>query len=274
MRAARLLVAAALATTSAATVLAAPPADAPALPIEVLPWFDGGDGPQRPDATDLAGTALRADTDWWALACERECRLQPLRLVAAQPATVTLQYNGDTPGQHLRFAPAPPRGTLLLFHALRPVFAKHPLKAGPVPSGHPVGDAPHVHPGESPAGDREVLVDLQDRGPWLLSPTLLKPAKADAGGDYADVSGWPLSLDLRVGRQHQSLGLLASCGDITWRDYLRWAGDLDGDGRPDFVVQLDLALGSEIVLFLSSLAGRGQFVGEAGHSHLDFEGEC
>jgi hypothetical protein len=44
---------------------------------------------------------------------------------------------------------------------------------------------------------------------------------------------------------------------------LLWAGDLDADGKPDFLVSF--GMGSyNVALFLSSLAGPGEMVGEAG----------
>lgn len=262
---------------AAPPALSAPaPAPARRLPVDVLPWVDDGSTPTPTrDSVDLVGGGRRAGGGWWALACEQACRLQPLALVEAGPATIPLQFSGDTPGQHLRFAPAPPRGTLLLFHPLRPVFAKHPLKTGPVPSGYPVGDTPSVHEEDNVQDATEVFVDASGDDPWRLAPTLLRPAaKPGEPAPSDDSASWPISLDLDVGRRHQSLGLVGTCGDLGWRRWLLWTGDLDGDGRPDFVVQLDLALGGEVVLYLSSLARRGQWVGEAGHSRLELEGEC
>ena len=57
--------------------------------------------------------------------------------------------------------------------------------------------------------------------------------------------------------------------------YLRWAGDLDGDGRPDYLI--DYPRGADkthAVLYLSSLAGPQQLVGSAAvfDSAVDFIG--
>jgi hypothetical protein len=46
-------------------------------------------------------------------------------------------------------------------------------------------------------------------------------------------------------------------------EYLLWAGDLDADGKPDFLISF--GMGSyKVALFLSSLARPGELVGEAG----------
>jgi hypothetical protein len=261
---------------AAPPAVAAPaPTAAGSLPIDVLPWADPASGPTAHDSVDLVGRGRRAGRGWWALACEQTCRLQPLALAQVEAVTIPLQYSGETPGQRLRFAPAPPRGTLLLFHPLRPVLARHPLKAGPVPSGYPVGRSPAVRAADDSPDATAALVNADDDQPWRLAPTLLRPAaRPGEPAPSDDSSQWPISLDLNVGRHHQSLGLIGSCGDLGWRRWLLWAGDLDGDGRPDFVVQLDLSLGNEVVLYLSSLARRGEWVGEAGHSNLEREGEC
>ena len=276
MQIARFLLAGAITLLAAASSVALPAlAKRPQrLSVQVLPWIDEPATQKLRDTADLPGTKLREGTRWWALACERVCSLQQLKLAVAKPVVVSLQDSGDTPGQHLRFEPAPPRGTLLLFRPVRPVFSKHPLKAGPVPSGYPIGKTPYVHAEDESVDASEVLVERIDGEPLLLSPTLLRPGKANAAEGANDAASWPISLDLRTGRRHQSLGLMGSCDDVPWRKYLLWAGDLDGDGRPDLVVQLDLAFGGEIALYLSSLAGRGEFVGEAGRSQLAFEGQC
>ena len=276
MIALRTFLLAALVLQAAQQALAAPaPSPARRLPVDVLPWVDDASASNRRDSIDLATGGRRAGGGWWALACEQACRVQPLALVEAGPAKSPRLVSGNTRGQRLRFAPAPPRGTLLLFHPLRPVFAKHPLKAGPVPSGHPVGDAPFVHEADNVQDATEVSIDASGDESWLLTPTLLRPAaKPGEPAPSDDSTNWPISLDLDVGRHHQSLGLIETCGDLGWRRWLLWAGDLDGDGRPDFAVQLDVDFGGEVVLYLSSLARRGHWVGEAGHSHLEAEGEC
>lgn len=54
------------------------------------------------------------------------------------------------------------------------------------------------------------------------------------------------------------------------RDLLRWAGDLDGDSKIDLVMSFDSWVGNDlsVVLFLSSYAIDGEFVGQAGSFFL------
>ena len=44
---------------------------------------------------------------------------------------------------------------------------------------------------------------------------------------------------------------------------LHFAGDLDGDGKPDFIISGESAFSAEERLFLSTLAKKGEMVGEA-----------
>lgn len=85
-----------------------------------------------------------------------------------------------------------------------------------------------------------------------------------------------LLLQLRVGQKRQLLpGLLATCsGHLRGTQYLLWAGDLDRDGMPDFMVSYIDGAGP-VHLYLSSLAKPGRLVGLAGvHHSAPLEGEC
>ena len=54
-------------------------------------------------------------------------------------------------------------------------------------------------------------------------------------------------------------------GQLRPRDYLLWAGDLDGDGKPDFILNHgEQEYGVNVALYLSSLAKKGELVGVAG----------
>jgi hypothetical protein len=50
---------------------------------------------------------------------------------------------------------------------------------------------------------------------------------------------------------------------LSRQDYLLWAGDLDGDGKPDLILNHGEP-GIQVALYLSSLAKDGELVGLAG----------
>ncbi|MFT3711865.1 MAG: FG-GAP repeat protein [Archangium sp.] len=69
-------------------------------------------------------------------------------------------------------------------------------------------------------------------------------------------------LELRVGEQTQTLFASEESDVDGWS--LRWAGDLDGDGKLDLLITADTHYAIETFrLFLSTRAKKGQLVGEA-----------
>ena len=67
-------------------------------------------------------------------------------------------------------------------------------------------------------------------------------------------------LQLRSQGKRQTLEQLWQCSTVGNTDYLLWAGDLDGDGRPDYLISYVDGYG-EIVLYLSSEADAADLVG-------------
>lgn len=224
-------------------------------PVVLLPRLPVAEGRLDPL---LPGREYRAGGGWWALACPAGCVLYPLTLsVRAERHPV---YDGDpVPGQRLVFAPPPPVDEVLAVFKPWRLAQGLPLRSGPVTTYFP-GTLPRLRRPASP-GTMEGEVGLPGGAAARLVPTLLLPPAGGAPGEPA------LTLELQLDGRRQSLGAfhfgIEGPRALKPSDYLMWAGDLDGDGRPDFLIRFDFH-GTDQALFLSSLARGDELVGEAG----------
>ncbi|MBC3919184.1 hypothetical protein H8L32_16955 [Undibacterium sp. CY18W] len=229
------------------------------LPAQASPYATEGEREQL----HLPGPEYRSGDGWWALSCKISCQLQPARLaVSARPHP---QYDGDpVPGQVLRFAPASTDLPLMYFKPFRAPATALRLQAGPVPTYHP-GALSRLKPAKNTKGTMEAEISLPDGQTARLVPTLLLPPKNSKTEEPGQSM---LVLDLVMGSKRQSLDQFSFGIDgntpVKASEFVRWAGDLDGDGRLDLLVQYDYAGGTVLVLYLSSMAGPDQLVGEAG----------
>lgn len=107
----------------------------------------------------------------------------------------------------------------------------------------------------------EVAVDIPDGSQAVLVPLL----------DQANAA---FRLQLRTREQRQMLGQVGACSGMVSTGYFLWAGDLDRDGRPDFLISFVDADG-QVVLYLSGMAAAGEIVGIGGiFDAPPFGGEC
>lgn len=207
-------------------------------PVVMLPPPVG----DQPDRLTLPGREYRAGDGWWALACAPACTLQAMRLEVEPVAE----------GQRLRFVPAPRTGTRLIFKPLR-LPALKPA-AGPVTTWHP-GTA--LRPRRATPATMEAELSLPDGSSLVLAPVLLTEASVST-----------LVLELRAEGWRQRVGPFEFGADgeqpVPPEAVLRWAGDLDGDGRTDLLVDLGAGGAQDLRLLLSSQARNGQRFGEAG----------
>jgi hypothetical protein len=214
----------------------------------------------------LPGREYRSGEGWWALSCAVSCELAATRLaVASKPHP---QYDGDpVPGQWLAFSPAPPVRTLIVFKPFRAPADQLSLRAGPVTTYHP-GLLSKLKRSTNSPGTMEGELVLPDGRVARFVPTLLLPNPAKLTNPNRDPSTSILMLDLVLDNKRQNLGQfnfgIEGMGGVKPQEYIRWAGDLDGDGQLDLIVSLEYSSGTEYVLWLSSMAKNGELLGQAG----------
>jgi hypothetical protein len=192
--------------------------------------------------------------DWLGLACAADCALVPARVVDRPPSEATgglriLDFSveaGDATSVRLWLAVDPQRPW---------------LRAGPV------ARYPFAARTDTP-GSFEFTVDTSAAGGAHLVP-MLDSTPPDAPAHEETQMAFYLQLR-ESGRRQLLAGHLAACADVPLTDYLHWAGDLDRDGRGDYLLRVG-DNGGEVRLFLSgdaageslvTLSGRAAFIGE------------
>jgi hypothetical protein len=241
----------------------------------------GGWGPREDGALQhVPGRHFQAGSGWWVMACRAEdCRLLPVRLTVEALAHPT--YDGPAvPGQRLRLAsedadaaaflarPAvdPAVGQqrtandVVILAAFRPDAALRP-QAGPLSTAWYA--APRPTSADTPPFAWQLIPPLSRQIRYgnaqvlTLSQQLPDPA--------AMVDEVALTLDVDGGRQSLGTRYIHAIGEtapVELGEVLQWVGDLDGDGRPDLLIN-HTGYWWEVALWLSSRAQPGERVGEA-----------
>lgn len=247
----------------------------------------GGDAAiSQPLGWNIPGRNFRSGNGWWALACQAQCTLTSTAMTAT-PSTHP-DYDGPPlPSQFLRWSPLPygldiPRpesgvpartadaasspnspSAPILLALFKPVrgLAGLPLQGGPLTTWLHAGMG--RYPGSNEADSMSVRIDMGERGKALLVPRLQAPPPNANPGDAPEAN---LVFELRVAGKRQRLGAyqwhLDGARPLQGPEYLLWAGDLDGDGKIDLLMNFTDYYWNT-VLFLSSLAKPGELVGEA-----------
>ena len=234
-----------------AATTAAPPAATPAALPPGVRFVIGNDLWQP-------GTRYTAGADWLALACTRAgCDLEPARL-AVLPEEWQGHYDDlPTAGERLKFAKAVRSpGTVVAWLQQDAAFPW--LRPGSVPTfGSRV--APRKRPRSE--GTLEWAVDLPYGEQASFVPLL-------------DRTDGTFVLQLRIKGKRQRIGPLGACSNAVATDYFLWAGDLDRDGRPDYLVSLIDADGQALLL-LGGAAAPDEIAGVGGvYDAPPYGGEC
>jgi hypothetical protein len=101
-------------------------------------------------------------------------------------------------------------------------------------------------------GTMDVVIALPEHEQTRLVPLL-------------DTAKETVRLQLRSASHRQMLDELSTCSPVGSTAWFRWAGDLDGDGKPDYLVLFPRNDGGvHAVLYLSSIAKTDSLVGIGG----------
>lgn len=204
------------------------------------------------------GERYRAGSDWLALVCmKKECSLEPAKLAVHKEKWQGHYDETPTNGQKLIFSRQKPgSGTVLGWFRLNPNLSW--LKPGPVTT-YAASTSKFKRPAS--VGTLELAVDLPDGKRTTLVPLYDKENRR-------------FLLQMREPGKRQLLEEIGSCSHLVTADYLVWAGDLDLDGKPDYLINFADEVG-EAKLYLGKEARPKEIVGVAGvYVPPPFGGEC
>ncbi|MBK7590486.1 MAG: VCBS repeat-containing protein [Betaproteobacteria bacterium] len=188
------------------------------------------------------GRNYKSSADWLALNCTPSgCSLEPARLTVKAESWQGHYDDKPTRGQKLNFRRLKPgSGSVIAWFQLD---AKHPwLKPGAVTTHASSAGRTKRPPSE---GTLEVAIDLPDGKPVTLVPLY-------------DRENEVFLLQLREPKRRQMLGQLAHCSREVASDFFLWAGDLDDDGRPDYLISF-VDDDGQVVLYLGGAADQGEY---------------
>ncbi len=196
--------------------------------------------------------------DWLALVCTpAQCHFEPARLLV-RPESWQGHYDDEpTEGQQLTFQRSNAgEGEVVAW--LRKSPQRQWLLPGPVVTYASKAGGLKRPPTE---GTYEISVPLTEGGEARFVPLY-------------DREGGIFQLQLRALGQRQMLGELRPCSHELSTDYLLWAGEMDRDGKPDYLVSY-VDEDGPVILYLSGAAAPEQLAGvSVAYDAPPFGGEC
>lgn len=223
------------------------------------------------------GHQFKDGNNWLALACgDKGCSIEPASLKVSDESWQGHYDDEATFGQRLLFNKQGDSSTGNVIAWFQTSTVQRWLKPGFI-STYYTTDGQLKPP--SGKGTLEIEIDLPSGKSAQLVPMLLTAElSSKLSRQYTPQTprnSASFLLQLRAnGKRQLMLGELGSCSHELNRDYLLWAGDMDQDGKADYLVSFIDADGP-VHLYLSSAARKHQLVGLAGvHYAPPFGGEC
>lgn len=241
----------------------------------------GGSGPREDGALQhVPGRHFQPGSGWWVMACRAEdCRLLPVRLRVEELEHPT--YDGPAvPGQRLRLAAEDANAAaflarpvvdpsigrqraandVVILAAFRPDAGLR-LQAGPLTTAWYAAPPPISM--DTPPFAWQLLPPLSRQIRFGNAQLLTLSQKLPDSTAMID----DVALTLEVDSHRQSLGTryihaIGETAPVELGEVLQWVGDLDGDGRPDLLINHS-GYWWDVALWLSSRAQPDELVGEA-----------
>jgi hypothetical protein len=215
--------------------------------VMILP----GEIPSARFAEGVPNLGFNSDWEWQALVCGRKCTLEPVKLLMT-PVQV-MPHDGDPlPGHRYAVDGDTESQPLVLLHGL--------------PSGFRTRPDTYLHANMGTyASSTPGTMEIDIPSPGELSRIVPRYA-----GLIDGTTSLRIYLETKTRRQllgTMSVDAIAGPSALARREQmLRWAGDLDGDGKLDLIMNFSSRYGEDAsaTLFLSSSAKPDEIVGAAG----------
>lgn len=237
---------------------------------------------------NIPGWHFKPGSGWWVLACKKTCDLSQATMSVKK--STHADYEGPPlPSQLMTWSPMPysldntrkygdaESGTPplrertpddpILLAMFKPVSTRTTdlrFKPGTVTTWWHHG-MPDLPVSKSDFSETSIETGRGEKAYLLQRFIDLPPEKNEPDGRRQ------LLIDLQINGTRQTLGAYSFHMEVeefkSPKSYLMWIGDIDGDGKPDLLINTS-SYYWDTTMFLSSLAKPGQLVGKAGQFYF------